>query len=49
VSASSTHSFSNGLCRRSFHISLTRFEVRHRNWRPNRDPDILIIKPRLGA
>lgn len=30
-------------------ISPTRFEVRHRNWRPDRDLDILIIKPRLGA
>ncbi|WP_442681105.1 DUF4424 family protein [Sphingomonas sp. ASY06-1R] len=27
-------------------ISPTRFEVRHSNWRPNRDLDILIIKPR---
>jgi len=28
-------------------ISPTRFEVRHSNWRPTRDLDILIIKPRL--
>lgn len=27
-------------------ISPTQFEVRHRNWRPDRDLDILIVRPR---
>jgi hypothetical protein len=27
-------------------ISPTQFEVRHQNWRPDRDLDILIVKPR---
>jgi hypothetical protein len=26
-------------------ISATRFEVRHRNWRPTRDLNILIVTP----
>jgi hypothetical protein len=26
-------------------ISPTRFEVRHRNWRPDRDLEVLIVAP----
>jgi hypothetical protein len=30
-------------------ISPTRFEVRHSNWRPDRDLEILIVHPQRGG